>query len=287
VEIAPAAPIGIAVSPTLLIPVHNRRELTLACLRHLEDTGDLRRYRALVIDSASADGTSDAVRAAFPSVELLRGPATWWWTAAIAAGMSHAFERGAPAVVWLNDDVRPAPPTLRALEKFAETHPDAIAAPACYDRDERVVGTAFRRRQIVNTWTQPVVNVDGVSGFCAWLPRTVWERAGVPDARPFPHYYGDTTYMLQAKRAGCTVALLTDVAARIVDGHPRAGTVREFRRRLACPRGAWRTTFAHEKSPFRLATQWHYLRLRYGHTLGSILAAARIARWQIEYLSTR
>jgi glycosyltransferase involved in cell wall biosynthesis len=45
----------------ILIPVHNRKTITLACLEALEKNSDLERYQVVVIDDGSTDGTGQAI----------------------------------------------------------------------------------------------------------------------------------------------------------------------------------------------------------------------------------
>jgi|YNPMSStandDraft_2_1061718.scaffolds.fasta_scaffold131259_1 GT2 family glycosyltransferase len=39
----------------IIIPVHNRKSITLKCLDNLEKNGDLARFRVVVVDDGSTD----------------------------------------------------------------------------------------------------------------------------------------------------------------------------------------------------------------------------------------
>jgi glycosyltransferase involved in cell wall biosynthesis len=56
----------------VIIPVRNRREITLRCLRHLRDCGDLEEMCVIVVDDGSTDGTSEAVQRESPSPSSFR-----------------------------------------------------------------------------------------------------------------------------------------------------------------------------------------------------------------------
>ncbi len=57
----------------LIIPVHNRKNLTLGCLEHLTKTGDRQPYHIIVVDDGSTDGTGEDIKAQYPDVILLPG----------------------------------------------------------------------------------------------------------------------------------------------------------------------------------------------------------------------
>jgi len=278
-----------APQPWIVIPAHNRRELTLSCLRHLEALGECARHTVLVVDDGSTDGTADAVRYGFPSVRVLQGDGQLWWTGAIALGMRAAFAEGATAVCWLNDDCHPAAGTLAALAAFGAQHPRTLTAPVCVD-DVRgaPVANAFIGRTALATSAQAEQPVDGLSGFCVWIPRQVWEIAGVPDAARFPHYYGDNAYALRVRRRGGNAVLLTQPRAHLVAYQARPLSVSELVRRQTSPaKRSWGAVFAVTGSPFRLKTQFHYLVLRYGFFAGTLLWLLRAARWQSQWLIAR
>jgi len=272
--------------PWIVIPAHNRRELTLACLRHLADLGELDRHTVLVVDDGSTDGTGQSVALDFPGVAVWRGDGNLWWTGAVALGMNHAFTHGASAVCWLNDDCHPEPGTLAALAGHSGKPATAITAPVCVADDTGApVATAFIGRRNLATGDSAVERVDGVSGFCVWIPREVWRRTGVPDRRRFPHYYGDTAYLLMAGRQGYPALLLNTHRARLVHYRERASSVREFSCRPAGSRARWREVFVSFRSPFRLATQFHHLVLRYGRAAGSGLFLLRCLSWHWQWLT--
>ncbi len=58
----------------IVMPVHNRRALTLGCLRSIDacdHTGlDV---HVVVVDDGSTDGTAEAIAAGHPGVEVIRG----------------------------------------------------------------------------------------------------------------------------------------------------------------------------------------------------------------------
>jgi GT2 family glycosyltransferase len=257
----------------------------LRCLRHLQAIQAQTACEIAVIDDGSDDGTREAVVAEFPAVHLVPGDGRLWWTGAIAIGMKTADLNGASAVIWLNDDCLPEADTLSVLIDRAVRRGPAIAGAVCRTEAGAEVPTAFvgRQRRSVPPDGQAELAVDGLSGYCVAVARPVWTRIGFPDADRFPHYYGDTAYSLRARNAGFDVRLCAQATARlVVYSTPKAtpGAYRKSRRDHG-----WREVFLDPRSPFRAATQWHYLRLRYGVVIGTLLALARLARWQLSFIA--
>ena len=57
----------------IIIPVHNRKQITLKCLENLDKSGDLQQYHVVVVDDGSTDGTTEAINNLFPDVKVLPG----------------------------------------------------------------------------------------------------------------------------------------------------------------------------------------------------------------------
>ena len=89
-----------------LIAAHNRRDLTLACLRSL----DAQRVPgvtvdAFVLDDGSSDGTSEAIAEQFPEVTVLHGDGELYWGGGMRQAFAAAIAGDYDHYLWLNDDV--------------------------------------------------------------------------------------------------------------------------------------------------------------------------------------
>src|SRR4030095_9622354 len=93
------------ISVAVAVPVHNRRELTLRCLRSLsriESEGlDI---RVIVVDDGSTDGTGEAIRQQFPDVEVVHGDGQLWFTEGTNVGVRTALKNNPDYVLMINDD---------------------------------------------------------------------------------------------------------------------------------------------------------------------------------------
>lgn len=204
----------------ILIPVHNRRAITLACLRRLAAQGVFEWATVVVLDDGSSDGTAEAVRAEFPAAEVRRGDGTWWWTGAIAAGMEHALAFGVTFIGWLNDDCAPAPGALRALRDLAEQR-QAITGGVCVipGSDVAVYGGLRRRGYAFDVLPRAagrVESCDALSGNLVFFPTALARDVGAPDARRMPHAVGDIDFVLRAAGRGWPVLVAHDAVAEAV-----------------------------------------------------------------------
>jgi hypothetical protein len=206
-----------------IIPVHNRREVTLACLQRLRNQGVLEWSQAYVVDDGSTDGTSDAIRAAFPEVRLLHGDGDLWWTGATEHGMRAAFDDGAQFICWLNDDTSPHAGACAQLRTTSEAT-GAITTGQCQIPANGPIVYGGLRKKGMGLHVVPVVGhepveVHAACGNFVCIPRSVVERIGFVDGRHLPHAHGDTDYTLRASSAGFRV--LVEPRA-LADARPNA-----------------------------------------------------------------
>lgn len=198
-------------STFVILPVHNRRDVTLRCLDHLRQTGVTGWARIIVVDDGSTDGTGDTVRARFPEIEILPGDGNLWWGGAIRLGMDSALRSGADFLVWLNDDCLPAPDTLRLLVDHA-ARTGGVASGWARTPSGGLYG-GYRKTwhglQVVKPpapgRTRPC---DATAGNCVAFARRVVEAIGLPDAARLPHALLDVDYTLTATRRGFPLDLL-------------------------------------------------------------------------------
>jgi GT2 family glycosyltransferase len=130
----------------VVVPTHDTREVTLRCLRALEEEARNRdlSLRRILVDNASEDGTVDAVRRLLPDVHVIRN--------AQDAGYGKAVNRGVRSgdgeyVLILNSDAIARSGAVLALTRFLDQHPDfAVAAGRLVDEGSDVPQVGFSIR---------------------------------------------------------------------------------------------------------------------------------------------
>lgn len=270
----------------IIIPVHNRKQTTLACLEHLQKCGELKRYYVVVIDDGSTDGTAEAIHTIYPEVIVLPGNGDLWWTGAIAMGMQYAYDRGAEYFIWLNDDCLPDYDTLPKLIDYVKNNPNNIAAPTCYQQEDNLLVKKYNgakgHKGIAADYGE-IIEVDSLSGWCVAISTAVVRKIGVPDANKFPHYCGDDMYILKASRSGFKAYLIGDIKATLVgEVYEMTGLAKYFRPGLSTAE-IFTSTFLNKKSFYRLVTRYFYFTERYGLILGITFFLTKSFFWLGEW----
>jgi len=228
-----------AIPLSIVIPTHDSRAITLACLEslaaaHRTASGPV---EVVVVDDGSSDGTAEAVRQAHPEASVVRH--------AVARGFSAAANRGLEEaqgdLLWLlNSDTEVAPDALVEVVRSFASHPSlgVLGAQLSYPdgRPQWSGGPAptllwllalasgfpsllagvpgYRRiRPLAGSDPRPV---DWVTGAALALRREVWESCGPLD-EAYRFYAQDLDLCLTARRAGWQVAVVPGV--RVVHHH--------------------------------------------------------------------
>ena len=200
----------------LVMPVYNRREITLQCLRSLrrvDATGlDLKIF---IVDDGSKDGTSDAIRSGFPDVELIPGDGTLHYAAGTNRGIEAARRWNADFVVTMNDDAVYHDQFLQRLVATARANPRSIvgALLLLWTEPHKVFQVAQEWKTLRGGWVIPddltaftvgdnAFDVECIVGNCVMLPAEAIRECGLMDEKKFPHGWGDAQYIARFRRGG-------------------------------------------------------------------------------------
>jgi GT2 family glycosyltransferase len=227
---------GLLADTWVILPVHNRRDITLACLGELRSGQAWAQLNVVVIDDGSTDGTGEGIRERFPSVHVLEGDGSLWWGGGIRRGLAYAMDRDAEVFVWLNDDVYPDPGSVERLAARVAEGPERVLSgmvrpdePLPYhstvDGERQGYTTRWRktRTRVVPTVYEPTLEVqpcDALSGRFVGIHREVVEAIGLPDDETFPQNYCDHDYTYRATEHGFGVGVYTPATAWDTDASP-------------------------------------------------------------------
>ena len=270
----------------VIIPVHNRKNITLSCLDNLKKSGDLERYHLIVIDDGSTDGTTEAIQNLYPEVIVLAGDSNLWWTGAIKKGMEYAINQGAKYLIWLNDDCIPDTGTLTLIVNFLQINPDIIVGASCYSLESNVpVESGFKGRNRLKANPDEVVFVDGLSGYCVAIPTSIVKQIGLPDTDRFPHYFGDVMYVLKASRAKFKVCILGSAKVLLPGENNAIHSLPNYLLQMSSIKLS--LLFWNKKSQYYLPAQFFYHIEKYNFVFGTLLFLGKTLWYLIQFIKIK
>ena len=190
------------------------------------------RYRLLLVDNGSTDGSEARLRALFPDLEILQTGENLGFAGGNNAGIHHALDRGAEYVWLLNNDAVVDPAALNEL--VAVAHRDARVGVAgskilyygdpqrlncAGGRISRLTGFPYNRGRgaLDRGQFDRVEDVDYVLGCSCLIRAEAMRHAGLMDHRFFL-YFEDAEWNFRLRRRGWRLVL----APRSVVWHKEA-----------------------------------------------------------------
>jgi len=221
----------------VIVVSFNTREHVTRCLSSLLATPPRGLADLVLVDNASADGTVDAVRAAWPQVRVIALDRNVGFAAANNVGIRAT---GAPLVLLLNSDTVVAPGAIDALIDRLDVSGATAIGPRLVDasgRPEVSFGRALsplseliQRRRVrlarsgrpaarrtVDRWLSRERWVDWVSGACLLVRRDAAVAAGLLDERYFM-YEEDVDFCAALRAQGGRILFTPDVTITHLGG---------------------------------------------------------------------
>jgi hypothetical protein len=190
----------------------NGREDTLACLRSLEgEHADV-----IVVDNASDDGTAEAITGA----EVIRNERNLGYAGGMNVGIRRALERGADAVLLLNNDVEIEPGAIDALVAAAAGTGAVCPVVVLADDPARIwyAGARFDPRRgyngpMLTDALESVTETERICGAAVLMPREALEEVGTFNEQLFA-YAEDADWSLRARERGLRLLVVPESRVR-------------------------------------------------------------------------
>ncbi len=210
----------------VVIPVFNRLEFTLACLKCLVRQS-YQPLQTIVVDGGSTDETVSVLQRDWPQVEVIAGHGELWWAGATRLGIERALELSSghdDKVLLINNDTVIEPEYVATLVRVSERERAAVGALVVDSRDpSRVLDAGefiewstywFPVKTFVTPGETSCDRVDVLPGRGSIVPLWMIRQAGNIDATAFPHYIADYELFTRLKSRGCR--LLVTYETRIL-----------------------------------------------------------------------
>ncbi|TPW27112.1 glycosyltransferase family 2 protein [Martelella alba] len=206
----------------VLLTCFNRREKTLSAMAALfrqKGLGELFNLQVFLVDDGSSDGTGDAVRAAYPDINVIEGTGELYWNGGMRLAFSHGVKKAPDYMLWLNDDTDlDVDAVMRLLitsrDLAAEGHSatmvmgatrDPISGEMTYGGYQRRPGAVMRLKSVPPLPDRPL-SVATVAGNCVLVSQDAIRKVGNLE-RQFFHAWGDVDYGLRLRQMGGSVWL--------------------------------------------------------------------------------
>jgi len=194
----------------IIMACHNRKNLTIKCLDILYKQNGINinfNIDVFLLDDASADGTSEEIRAQFPDVIVLDGDGSLFWNRGMHTAWKAAveFEKKFDCYLWLNDDTFLFEDGIELMLKTAEmtSFNSIICGSICSPTDNTKLTyggcSIISSKSIPNIPSGKYEIADTINGNCVLIPHEVYLKVGNLDWT-YRHAIGDNEYSLRAKR---------------------------------------------------------------------------------------
>lgn len=245
----------------VILTCFNRKEKTLDCLHALSANSGLENLElsAVLADDGSTDGTAEAVREAFPWVQVVLGNGNLFW----CRGMHKAFETAMQGqhdfYLWLNDDTTLYPDAVSRLlaceaDLRREHGKPVIVVGTTVDPENgaisyggEVQSSGLRRTRFLRVIPDASPKLcDSMNGNIVLIPKEVAQVVGNLDPA-FEHAMGDTDYALRARKLGVGVWVGPGIFGTC-SGNPNTGTFTDANLPLA---RRWKLMMSRKGLPWR------------------------------------
>ncbi|NMF58615.1 glycosyltransferase family 2 protein [Pseudanabaena yagii] len=251
----------------ILLPVHNRREIThnfIKCL-NLQTYSN---YRLILIDDGSTDGTAQMAQSQIEDLTIITGTGNWWWAGGLQQGINW-LKANSPndedAVLMINNDVTIKPDFLEIGIKLLQAMPNTLLQAQAYSSDEIDVCLDCGLNIDLNTLTfDQASSAAEINCLCTRGLFMRWQdlqRVGDFYPQILPHYLSDYEFTIRAYRKGLSLKTHPDLKLwlneKTTGFHPKKGDFpiatiwkRYFSRRSSANKIDW-TMFVLLTSPKR------------------------------------
>ncbi len=211
----------------IIIPVFNRKDITLNCLKLLHNQ-TYQNFETIVVDDGSTDGTEEAIRESYPKTVVIRGNGNWWWTKSVNEGCKYALASHAFGILLMNDDIEFKKNYLQELINCIAHYPNSIigSLSLTVEKPHKIFFSGIKKRNVFTakiskyhkqfSLYEPdkitgIHSTEVLPGRGVYIPAIVFDKIGFLNEDKMPQYYSDFDFTNRAKRIGFNVLINWDL----------------------------------------------------------------------------
>lgn len=192
----------------VLLPVHNRRDITLAFTECLKKQ-TYKNYRLLLIDDGSKDGTAEAVKESLSDVIVIRGVGNWWWAGSLQQGHEWLKQNKVPGddvVLIMNDDTAFEADFISIGLRILKYNPKALLTATGYNLKTGVAQDTggyilnWKTLGFAETYENIEINCTSTRGLMVRVSDFLDVKGFYP--KLIPHYLSDLEFTMRAQKKG-------------------------------------------------------------------------------------
>ncbi len=213
---------------SIVIVNWNTKDFLLQCLESICQTVRRGSWEILMIDNGSSDGSGEAAKKSFPSIQLIENGINLGFAKAVNQGLQQSSGRN---ILLLNPDVRLKGGAIERVLYFMETHSEVgVSGGQLLNEDgskqnsianfpslaTELLNKSLLKRMLPKrfpgkgrNYSEPI-EVDSVIGACMMVRREAMEQVGLLDEDYFL-FLEETDWCYRMKRAGWKVYHLPEV----------------------------------------------------------------------------
>ena len=256
-------------SPTVyvLLPVHNRREITHAFAKCLIKQ-TYKNYRLILIDDGSNDGTAEAAKEIIKDIVVIQGKGDWWWAGSLQQGHNWLKKNKIAddnVVLIMNDDTAFEPDFISIGLSVLKDKPSALLTATGYNletgqpQDSGGYVMDWATLGFTETYDNAQINCASTRGLMARVGDFLEVGGFYP--RLIPHYLSDLEFTMRAQKKGKKLMIHPDFRIGIdfkTTGHRELGevTFTEYIKKIFSKRAAMNPV--HWSNFILLHSGWKY-----------------------------
>jgi GT2 family glycosyltransferase len=208
----------------VLLPVHNRREITrkfVGCLAKQT----YRPVHLVLIDDGSNDGTADMVKEILPDAQIVTGDGSWWWSGCMQRGYERLLDpEPSPddMVLIANDDITYERNFIEIAVRVLAEAPHSLLGAQLRDPEDGGLlesGVNVDMHRFVFRTADSAQQINCLPTRALMLRWGDMRRIGGFHPQLLPQYWADYEYTIRAVRRGLrcftspSVAVTADLEA--------------------------------------------------------------------------